>query len=152
MCAKSFESCPTLCEPMDCSLPGSSVHGILQARIFKWAAMPYFSGSCQLSIKPTSFTTPELAGGFFTTSWASLVAQRLKCLPTMQETWVQSLGQEDPLEKEMEPIPVFLPGESHGRRSLVGYSPRGRKESDTTERLNHHHKAFPQNLLWMLNL
>ena len=101
MCAKSFESCPTLCEPMDCSLPGSSVHGILQARIFKWAAMPYFSGSCQLSIKPTSFTTPELAGGLFTTSWASLVAQRLKCLPAMRETWVQSLGQEDPLEKEM---------------------------------------------------
>ena len=33
--------------------------------------------------------------------WASLVAQRLKYLPRMQETWVQSLGQEDPLEKEM---------------------------------------------------
>ena len=33
------------------------------------------------------------------------------------------------------PTPVFLPGESHGRRSLVGYSPRGRKESDMTERL-----------------
>ena len=55
----------------------------------------------QLGIKPTSFTTPELAGGLFTTSWASLVAQRLKCLPAMRETWVQSLGQEDPLEKEM---------------------------------------------------
>ena len=35
-----------------------------------------------------------------------------------------------------QPTPVFLPGESHGRRSLVGYSPRGRKESDTTERLH----------------
>ena len=35
----------------------------------------------------------------------------------------------------MEPTPVFLPGESHGQRSLVGYSPWGRKESDTTERL-----------------
>ena len=33
--------------------------------------------------------------------WASLVAQRLKCLPAMRETWVQSLGWEDPLEKEM---------------------------------------------------
>ena len=40
----------------------------------------------------------------------------------MQEMWVQSLGQEDPLEKEMQPIPVFLPGKSHGQRSLVGYS------------------------------
>ena len=35
-----------------------------------------------------------------------------------------------------QPTPVFLPGESHGRRSLVGYNPRGRKESDTTERLH----------------
>ena len=51
----------------------------------------------------------------------------------MQETWVWSLGQENPLEKE--PTPVFLPGKSHGQRSLVGYSLWGRKESDTTERL-----------------
>ena len=72
-------------------------------------------------------------------TWASLVAQRLKHLPAMWETWVRSLGGEDPLEEEMAPTPVFLPGESHGQRSLVGYSPRGRKESDTTERLNHHH-------------
>ena len=54
----------------------------------------------------------------------SLVAQRLKRLPPMWGTWVRSLGQEDPLEKEMEPTPVFLPGESHGRRSLADYSPR----------------------------
>ena len=55
-------------------------------------------------------------------------------LPSMQETWVQSLGQEDPLEKEMaaQLTPVFLPGEFHGQRSLVGYSPWGCKESDVT--------------------
>ena len=50
----------------------------------------------------------------------------------MQETeemWVRFLGQEDPLEKGMA-TPVFLPGESHGQRSLEGYSPQGRKESD----------------------
>ena len=34
------QSCPTLCNPMDCSLPGSSVHGIFQARILEWVAMP----------------------------------------------------------------------------------------------------------------
>ena len=39
--------------------------------------------------------------------------------PAMQETWVQSLGQEDPLEEGMATTPVFLPGESHGQRSLV---------------------------------
>ena len=45
----------------------------------------------------------------------------------MQETQVQFLGQEDPLGKEMQPTPVFLPGKSHRERSLVGYSPWGRK-------------------------
>ena len=40
-------SCLTLCDPMDCSLPGSSVHGILQARILEWVAMPSSKGSSQ---------------------------------------------------------------------------------------------------------
>ena len=43
------------------------------------------------------------------------------------------LGWEDPLEEAWQPTPVFLPGESHGERSLMGYSPWGRKELDTTE-------------------
>ena len=51
----------------------------------------------------------------------------------MRETWVQSLGWEDPLEKEWPPTPVFLLGESNGQRSLIGYSPWGSKELDTTE-------------------
>ena len=61
------------------------------------------------------------------------MTQTVKCLPAMPETRVQSLGWDDPLEKEMQPTPVFLPGKFHGRRSLVGYSPWGRKESYTTE-------------------
>ena len=60
----------------------------------------------------------------------------VKNLPAMRETQIHSLGQEDPLEKGMAPSPVFLPGEFHGQRSLAGYSPWGRKESDTTERLS----------------
>ena len=56
--------------------------------------------------------------------WTSLVAQLVKN-PAIQETWVQSLGWEDPLEEGLEPTPVFLPGESRGQRSLVGYSLRG---------------------------
>ena len=71
---------------------------------------------------------------------AFLVAQMVKTPPAVQETWVQSLGREDPLEKEWLPTPVFLPGKSHGQRSLVGYSPWGGKESDTTEvTLTHTH-------------
>ena len=55
----------------------------------------------------------------------------------MQETsemWVWSLSQKDPLEEGMATqSPVLSPGESHGQRSLVGYSPWGRQESDMTE-------------------
>ena len=79
------------------------------------------------------FTTESSLGS----SSKLLVAKRLKRLPGMQETQVRSLGWEDPLEKEMATsTPVLLPGESRGGRSLVGYSPWGRKELDTTERLH----------------
>ena len=57
----------------------------------------------------------------------------VKRLSTMRETRVRSLGREDPLEKEWQPTPVFLPGKFHGLRILVGYSPWGLKESDMTE-------------------
>ena len=59
------------------------------------------------------------------TQLTSLVAQMVKCLLTMQETWVRSQGWEDPLEKEMAPTPVLFPGKSHGQGSLVGNSPWG---------------------------
>ena len=67
--------------------------------------------------------------------WASPVAQTVKNLPVTQETWVQFLGQEDPLEKGMAPTPVVLPGEFHGQRSLEGYSPWDRTELDMTEHI-----------------
>ena len=57
----------------------------------------------------------------------------VKNLPAMQETWVRSLGWEDPLEKEMATHSSVLPGGSQGQRSLAGYSPWGGEESDTTE-------------------
>ena len=64
---------------------------------------------------------------------ASLVAQTVKNLPAMQLTQVQSLAWEDPLGKEMAIHSNILGGEFHGQRSLVGYSPWGCKEPDTTE-------------------
>ena len=67
--------------------------------------------------------------------WGFLLARMLKNLPAVQETQFQPLGPEDPLEKRMVPTPGFLPGEFHGQRSLVGYHPWGRRESDTVERL-----------------
>ena len=63
------------------------------------------------------------------------VAQWVKNLPEMQETQVQSPGQEDPLEEEMATHSNNLPGEFHGQRSLAGYNPWDWKESDTTEQL-----------------
>ena len=70
---------------------------------------------------------------------------------------VASLAREDPLEGGMATTPIFLPGKSHGQRSLVGYSPRGHKESDTTEQLNTHthththtHELHLRVYLWCL--
>ena len=64
---------------------------------------------------------------------ASPVAPVLKNLPAMQETWVQSLGWEDPLEKGMATHFSILPGEFHEQRNLVGYSPWDHEGSDMTE-------------------
>ena len=60
--AKLLQLRPTLCYPMECSLPGSSVLGILQARILEWVAMP----SCSGSSRPTDQTHIYSAGRFFT--------------------------------------------------------------------------------------
>ena len=65
-------------------------------------------------------------------SWASLVAQLVKNLPVMRETWVRYLGWEDPLEKGKATTPVFWPGEVHGLYSIWGC-----KESDTTDTHTH---------------
>ena len=66
---------------------------------------------------------------------ASPVAQLVKNPPAKQETPVPLLGWEDPSSRKWQPTPIFLPGAFHGQRSLVGYSPWGRKESDVTELL-----------------
>ena len=125
------QSCPTLCDPVDCSSPGSSVHGISQATILEWVAIPFsrdlpdpgiepglptVQADSFLSEPPQDFGICEgyLGGmsdlrnktgrgatypnrkyrkkgkfrGKLTVPWASLVAQRLKRLPAVQETWV----------------------------------------------------------------
>ena len=68
LCAKSLQSCPTLCNVMDCSLSSSSVRWILQAKILEWVVMPSSKVSSQPGIKPTSLTSPALAGGLLATS------------------------------------------------------------------------------------
>ena len=75
--------------------------------------------------------------------WASLVAQMVKNLPALWESWVQSLGWEDPLEGSMATHSSILCLENpHGQRSMAIYSPWGRKELDMTERLNTAHMLY----------
>ena len=123
----SHSSCPTLCNHMDCNPPGSFVHGILQARILGWEPFP----------SPGYLPNPGIEPGFPPLLLeTSLVAHTVKHLPTMRRPgfnpWVGRIS----WRRKWQPTPLFLPGESHGQRSLVGYSPWGHKELDTTERLH----------------
>ena len=59
VCVCVAQSCPTLCNPMDYSLPGSSVHGILQARILEWVAISFSSEEAEMWKKPASFSPEE---------------------------------------------------------------------------------------------
>ena len=70
---KVSQSCLTPCDPMDCSLPGSSVLGILQGRILKWVAVPFYRGSSQPRYRI------HIAGGFFTI-WATREAPLISIL------------------------------------------------------------------------
>ena len=65
------QSCPTLCDPMDCSLPGSSVHGIFQARVLEWVAISFSRGSSQ----PRDWTQVSRIVGRRFTIWATRDAQ-----------------------------------------------------------------------------
>jgi len=90
--------------------------------------LSYFSLNC---LFPCKLFSKE-----YSVKRASVVAQKVKNPPPMQDVWVKSLDREDPVRREWLPTPVFLPEESRGQRSLAGYSPWGRKESDTTEQLS----------------
>ena len=112
---KSLQSCPTLCDPIDGSPLGSSVPGILQARILDWVAISFSKFPPSRSnwtekwrhLRRTDQEAclgPSFWFGFVSAlqlTRISLVAQTVKNLPAMQETQVQSLGWEDPLGNEM---------------------------------------------------
>ena len=106
------ESCLTLRDPMDCSLTASSVHGIFQARVLEWGASAFsVSGKFILGLK---------------------MLELQYCQP---HYWATSLSLFTFMHwrRKWQPTPVLLPGESQGRRSLVGCCLWGRTESDTTE-------------------
>ena len=103
------QSCPTPSDPIDCSLPGSSVHGIFQAGVLEWGAIAF---SDLLTLKVCN-----LKNFSFNLGYAVLLAD------PSQVIW----------RTQWHPTPVLLPGKSHGQRSLVGCGPWGREESDTAE-------------------
>ena len=99
---------------MDFSPPGSSLHGILQARVLEWVTIPFSGGSSRLRDQMATGEAIPLRGlegrpGFY--------------------PWFQKI----PLKREWRPTPVFLPGEFRGQRSLVGYNQWGHKELCMTE-------------------
>ena len=81
--ANSLQSCPTVCDPVDCSPPGSSVHDTSQARILEWVAMPSSRGSSNPEIDPLSLMFPALAGGFFTASSTCRAPDSLSTSPLL---------------------------------------------------------------------
>ena len=124
------QSCPTPSDPTDCSLPGSSAHGIFQARVLEWGAIAFsgallFTSLCSYRYYylPDSCTFPSAASG----KEPTCQCRRLKRCGL--DPWVRKI----PWRRRWQPAPVFLPGKSCGQRSQAGYSPWGRKESDMTE-------------------
>ena len=102
----------TLCDPMDCSLPVSSVHGVFQARVLEWVLQYSLSPSVLLQGVNKGFP------GDSDTNESACNAGNPGFNP-----WVRKI----PWRRKWQPTPVFLPGESHGQRSLAGYSPWGPK-------------------------
>ena len=107
MCAKLLQLYQTLCDPMDCSLQGSSVHGSLQARTLENTGLPcpppgdlLTQGSNPRLLSPLHWQAGSLPLAL-PSKMAFLEVQMVKNLPAVQETWVWSLCQEDPLKKRM---------------------------------------------------
>ena len=118
------QSCPTPSDPMDCSPPGPYIHGIFQARVLEWGAIAF--SVLLLFKKSTQMVLEGFPGG---TSGKEPTCQCRRCKRCEFDPWVRKV----PWRREWQPTMVFLPGESHGQKSLVGYSPWGCKESNITE-------------------
>ena len=103
------QSCPTLCDPMDCRPPGSLVHEILQARIMEWVAMPFFRGSS----RPPDRTWVSCIAGRFFTIWATREA--LLLLPLSRSVVSDSVW----LHRR-QPTRLPRPWDSPGKNTGVG--------------------------------
>ena len=113
---KSLQSYPTLCNPMDCSLPGSSVYGILQTGILEWVAMLFSRGSSQPRDR-TCISHISCISTWVRACQVALVVKNpsVKCRKLNMrhefDPWVRKF----PWRRAWQPTPVFLPGESMDR-------------------------------------
>ena len=134
VCAQSYQMLKYLLKIYEISLGISYTLGCSLESV----SIKYSSSSPQSLWNPDfSLSTPDLAS---TPPWASQVVPVVKnplATQEMRETWVRSLDWEDPRRRAWQPTPVFLSGESHGQRSLVGYRPQVCRESDMTEQHMH---------------
>ena len=136
----------TLCDPMDCNLPGSSVHGILHTSILDWLAISFSRESSWrhqthiFCISCVGRWEKAVAPHSSTLAWKipwTVEPGRLQSMGSLRvgQDWVTSLSLFTFMHwrRKWQPTPLFLPGESQGRGSLVGCHLWGRTESDTTE-------------------
>ena len=81
------QSCPTVCDSMDCSQLGSSVHGIFQARILEWVTISFPKGSFRPRYETCPSMSPELAGGYLTTELPGKPQMLLCYYDTFIQSW-----------------------------------------------------------------
>ena len=123
-------TCLVICLLTSCpSLSSSeSLFWPLQAEVlfpFTWSPTEHTAYTVRSSLLFTHSFVHNFLKLWCTWYWTPLVAQMTKNLPAIQETQIQSWVRKIPWKRESQPTPVFLPGESHGQRSLAGYCPRG---------------------------
>ena len=142
---KSLQSCPTLCDPIDSSPPGSPIPGILQARTLEWVAISFSNAwkwkvkevaqSCPTPSDPMDCSPPgsSIHGIFqarvlewgaiaFSAGGASGKELTCQCRRHKRHGFNPCIGK-IPWRRKWQPTSALLPGESYGQRSLAGYSP-----------------------------
>ena len=144
-CIKSESlSCVQLCDSMNCSLPGFSVHGIFRATVLEWVAISFSKWciTCPLNIKHVSKSIslkgyksfPQIVGCLHMAPGSILLKHEVFLFCFFNFCW--NKADLKCWKRKWQPTPVLLPGQFHGLWSLVGYNPWGRKDSDTTEWLH----------------
>ena len=140
------QSCPTRSDPMDRSPPGSSVHGIFQARVLEWGAIAFSEKEEEVTLNPNHISFSEVGSK---KSGVTVWLPTPRCPLEVAFTLFPKAMEKGTTENKMVGWHHRLnghefeqtQGDSKGQGSLACYSPGGQKEPDTTERLNNNYKS-----------